>query len=167
MHLNLNKVGARDIHELRRGKMPDNKNGKLTGAFRFGTDWHINEGPTWGVGTEGAPFDGFERCNKCGGNVRYCGLNRFRGFPNMSVSPAELRRNWEGERQLFADISGRCTCDPEGDKPYALEYDRRPFSMSYDGSAAVPDTKKIVTGYLENSINRVIEGLERLRKRIR
>lgn len=144
--------------------MPVNENGKLTGAFRFRSDWHINEGNIWGNPRSGTPFDGFERCDKCGGNIRNCGLFEATGLANMSVSPEVLRQEWEVERRLFADISTRCTCDPEGDKPFALEYDRRPFSISYDGSAAVPDTKKVVTGYLENSINRVIAGLERLRK---
>ena len=146
--------------------MSTHGNEKTTGAFRFDSQWHVHERVWMGNGMPGTPFDGFEKCSDCGGKVRYCGLIPPHVGLGNSHFPEQIRLAWENERRIFADISKRCSCDRDGDRAYAVEYDRRPFSISYDGSATVPDTQKVVASFLEKAINRVIEGLERLRKRI-
>jgi len=164
--MKLIKIMVKEVYELGKAEMTTHADEKLTGAFRFHTDWHIHEGPVLGAAMTGKPFDRFEQCSDCRGNVRYCfRALPARGLPN--IGPSSVRREWEAQRQQFADISARCTCDPEGDKPFALEYDHRPFSISFDARAPLPDTRKIVANFLEGKINQMIEGLEKLRKRIR
>jgi hypothetical protein len=141
---------------------------KTTGAFRFDSQWHLHEGPLWGTGSPGKPFDSFKTCSVCGGNIRYCGIVQSSwGLANMSVSPETQRLEWEKDRQRFADISTRCSCDRDGDRAYAVEYDRRPFSISFDGSFQVPGSKSNLSNFLESKLSQLIDKLEQLRKRIK
>jgi hypothetical protein len=146
--------------------MSNHENGKLTGAFRFESQWHISDGGFYGNPMPGTHFESFENCKSCGGNVRYCGVaGRMMGLPNIPVSLETQRLEWKNKMQRFADISKRCICDREGDAVFAAQYDRRPFSISYDSQSSTTAVKSNLKMFLSDCLGQVIEKLERLRKK--
>jgi hypothetical protein len=147
--------------------MSTHKNEKLTGAFRFSSQWHVHDSGMFGKEMPGKSFAEFGQCPVCGGNVRYCGIvSPSAGLPNHSVSPNTQELEWVEKRQRFADISTRCACDREGDLVCAAEYDRRPFSISYDGRTPTPTVKSNFGKFLNFQLGQLIKKLERLQKRI-
>jgi hypothetical protein len=146
--------------------MSNHENGKQTGAFRFKSQWHVSDGDLYGSAMTGTPFAGFEICGSCRGNVRYCGVvDGTMGLPNISVSRETQRLAWKTEMRRFADISQRCICDREGDAVFAAEYDRRPWSISYDSQSSTTAVKSNLNRLLGDWLSQAIEKLERLRKK--
>ena len=146
--------------------MSNHENGKQTGAFRFKSQWHVSDGDLYGLPQAGTLFDRFKTCEACGGSVRYCGILERSWGLGLQGGERDRRLRWETEMRRFADISQRCICDREGDAVFAAEYDRRPWSISYDSQTSTTAVKSNLNRLLADWLSQVIGKLERLRKKL-